>query len=230
MAFALTSYRARGFMIDGSQPDRATQQVVMTVTGLTSDVALDIGTDAGTFWVAALADTTYGDLAASALANLLTVVANASALERSYIPQIIARPVNVGMVTALTSAAYGGGSATPTLVVTGLLATDTILGATQIAKNSNNLPLIASAATCAVADQYAVTYSADPGTTGTVRVTILRAAVAAVGVGYTMALSNSRPNYTFAASNGELAYTIFLDYLMLPGILPQNVCFGVSPA
>ncbi len=82
------------------------------------------------------------------------------------------RPV----ITALTSAAYAGGSATPTLTVTGLLTTDTILGATQIAKNANSLPLIGAAATCAVNDQYAVVYSADPGATGTVRVEISRVA------------------------------------------------------
>lgn len=79
-------------------------------------------------------------------------------------------------ITALTSAAYGGGSATPTLTVTGLLTTDTILGATQILKNQNSLPLIGAAGTCATNGQYAVTYSADPGTTGTVRVMISRTA------------------------------------------------------
>lgn len=79
-------------------------------------------------------------------------------------------------VTALTSAAYGGGSATPTLAVTGLLTTDTILGATQIVKNQNSLPLIGAATACTTNDQYAVVYSADPGTTGTVRVMVKRAA------------------------------------------------------
>ncbi len=79
-------------------------------------------------------------------------------------------------ISALTSAAYGGGSATPTLTVTGLKTTDTILGATQIAQNSNHLPLIAAAATCGTNDQYVVAYSADPGTTGTVRVLFSRVA------------------------------------------------------
>lgn len=91
MAFALTTFRARGLEIMGSQPDRAIQQIVMTAIGLATDVALDLGTDAGTFWTAALADATNGALATAALPILTNIVANAQAMSRWFISEIIDR-------------------------------------------------------------------------------------------------------------------------------------------
>ena len=148
MAFALTSYRARGLQIAGAQPDRAIQQVVMTITGAVTDVALDIGTDAGTFWVAAVADATYGTLATSAKENLLNIVAVSQALAGLFVPELVGR---------------------------------------------------------------------------------LKAAAAST-TDYTLSVALKRPIYTFAASNGELLYTVFLEYLLNPSIMPIDVCFGVSPA
>lgn len=65
-----------------------------------------------------------------------------------------------------------GGSATPTAAVTGLLTTDTILAVDLLAKGTNSLPLIGRAATCAVAAQLALVFSADPGTGGTLSVLV----------------------------------------------------------
>lgn len=72
----------------------------------------------------------------------------------------------------LTSAAGAAGSATPTLTLTGLKATDTIVSVQQKTKGANNLPLLGwttqadNALTCV--------YSADPGAGCVVVVTVLR--------------------------------------------------------
>lgn len=66
------------------------------------------------------------------------------------------------------------GSATPTAAVTGLLTTDTLLAVDQVVKNANSLPIIGRAATVAVAAQLPLVYSADPGASGTIAVTVKR--------------------------------------------------------
>ncbi len=79
MAFALTGYVARGTDISGPNFKKGTQQVVIRATGTSADVDLDIGDAAGTFWTAAIADTTYGALATKALLSLQRVAAQSVA-------------------------------------------------------------------------------------------------------------------------------------------------------
>lgn len=67
MAFALTAFTARQIDIASPQYKGGIQEIVMKITGLTSDVDLDIGDAGGTFWTAAQANTTYGEMAAKAL-------------------------------------------------------------------------------------------------------------------------------------------------------------------
>lgn len=88
MAFALTSYQADAIKYMGASQRRAIQTVVLTITGTTSDIDLDIGDDDGTFWTDAVADSTYGDIATSALSSLQRIVAQASAVARIYSPEI----------------------------------------------------------------------------------------------------------------------------------------------
>lgn len=391
MAFALTGYEALPVQTGGAQPRRAFQQVILHATGTTADVDLDIGADAGTFWTAAIANTTYGTMASNALISLQNVIAQAGGLRSVYCPQIDAAGERTGgsagvvsflsdasvggaaaevyavpgllatdtilgvtqevdgtlgrpeIVTLLSAASAGGdaseaytvtgllttdtvlsvtqevdgtlgrptivvlsgtvatGSATPTAVVTGLLETDTILAVDQITVNANSLPLIGRADTVAVADALPLVYSADTGGSGTIAVTVQRAATAdaytplswgtqiangltvtygadpgtgaqvrvtvqrdatadaytpmswdtqdddlltvnygadpgtgaqvrvevsrangeaPVGSDYGLTFENNRPNWLFASSNGLLAYTIFLTYLIDPNILP----------
>jgi len=76
MTFALTHYRSYGLDVQGAVRRRAVQRAVFDITAATSDVDLDLGSDAGTFWTAALADSTYGDLATEALAAIQDIVEN----------------------------------------------------------------------------------------------------------------------------------------------------------
>jgi hypothetical protein len=91
MAFALTKFQARGVDIAGPSNKRGIQQVVLNITGAAADVDLDIGDDAGTFWTAAKADSTYGSLATKALEVLQNIVANASSLVAVKSEQLIDR-------------------------------------------------------------------------------------------------------------------------------------------
>lgn len=65
MAFALKSFLATGYDLCGAQPQRQTQKLIFGCTGLTTDVAFDLGNLSGTFWTAAIANATYGALATS---------------------------------------------------------------------------------------------------------------------------------------------------------------------
>lgn len=78
MAFALTGAMARGIDIAGPSQKRGIQQIVLRITGTTADVALDIGTAAGTFWTAAIANTTYGTLASNFLNNVMVPLSSQS--------------------------------------------------------------------------------------------------------------------------------------------------------
>ncbi len=77
MAFALTRLRAWGDKIQTATALRGTQVVELSITGANTDTDADIGDDTGTFWTDALADTTYGDVAAAAQTQLQAIVANA---------------------------------------------------------------------------------------------------------------------------------------------------------
>jgi hypothetical protein len=147
VAFALTSFQSDGIKYSGPGPRRAIQTVILTITGTTADVDLDIGDDSGTFWTAALADSTYGDLAEEALSKLQTIISNATAVARIYSPEIEASGIR---------------------------------------------------------------------------------AAAASGTAYTLVYQNSRPNWTFASSQGLTAYTVFIDYLLDVNILPVADSYGVG--
>ncbi len=226
MTFALTKVTAYG--IEASEPlqKRFKQLLILEGTAANTNVAYDFGTYAGTYWTAVGA-TAPGISALKAIADIQVkakAFISASGVGLSGRSQLSATDQKT---MALTSAAYGGGSATPTLAVTGLLTTDTILGATQILKNQNSLPLIGANATCAVADQYPVVYSADPGTTGTVRVVFTRALANTVVTGtYQLAMdaTNTKlPNLLFLSGDAPTAYKIVLQWILNDQEIPEEL-------
>lgn len=229
MAFALSAFEAIPMLLNGAQPRRAIQRVILHVTGTAADVDLDIGDDSGTFWSAA--DNT--DIGANSLVSLQNIIAQASKVCGLYSPEIDAYGVRVGtevQTLDLTSAATTGTTgATRTLTVTGLLTTDNILNFDIVEDGATPVSVVEAAPTCAVNDQYVVTFSADPGAGLEGRVSFTRAAAATPVAGqYSLAYQNSRPNYTFPAGAGLTAYTIVIDYLLLPNTLPVVVNYGVG--
>lgn len=226
MTFALTKVTAYG--IEASEPlqKRFKQVLILEGTAAATNVAYDFGTYAGTYWTA-VGGTAPGITALKAIKDIQIKAKSfesATGVGLSGRTQLSSTDPKV---MSLTSAVYAGGSATPTLTVTGLLTTDTILGATQIAKNANSLPLIGANATCAVADQYPVIYSADPGGSGTVRVVFTRAAANTVITGtYQLAMDGTNtllPNILFLSGDAPTTYKIELQWVLKDQEIPEEV-------
>ncbi len=217
MTFALTKVTAYG--IEASEPlqKRFKQVLILEGTAAATNVSYDFGTYAGTFWTA-VGSTEPGTTALKAVKNINIAAKAFIDIGGVGIAGRSQSSSTDPKVLALTSAVYAGGSATPTLAVTGLLTTDTILGATQIVKNANSLPLIGANATCAVADQYPVVYSADPGASGTVRVTISRAAANTVITGeYQLSMDATNtliPNILFLSGDAPTAFKMVLEWVL----------------
>jgi hypothetical protein len=93
MAFALTSFFADGNPYCGPGVEKAVQRVILTATGTTADIDLDIGDDTGTFWTAALANGTYGTMATSALDILQKIISQSTTWQAVYSPEIDASGV-----------------------------------------------------------------------------------------------------------------------------------------
>ena len=67
MAFALTGFASYGINTAGPSQKRGIQRATLYITGLVTDVDLDLGDDSGVFWTEAQANSTYGELATKAL-------------------------------------------------------------------------------------------------------------------------------------------------------------------
>jgi hypothetical protein len=133
---------------------------------------------------------------------------------------------SIPQVTALTSAASAGGSATETLTVTGLLTTDTILAATIVEDGANPAYIQEAAKTCAVANQYIVTFSADPGAGAEVRVVVSRAVTAVQAGTYQLTMDatyTQMPNILFLSGDAPTAYVLELCWVLKPGEAPVEV-------
>lgn len=226
MTFALTKVTAYG--VEASEPlqKRFKQTLILEGTAANTNVAYDFGTYAGTYWTA-VGSTAPGISALKAIKDIQIKAKSFIGASGVGLAGRIQSSATSTRVLALTSAAYGGGSATPTLTVTGLLTTDTILGATQILKNQNSLPLIAAASTCAVADAYIVAYSADPGTTGTVRVIFTRSAANTVLANqYQLAMDATNtllPNILFLSTDAPTTYKIALEWYLNDNETPEEL-------
>jgi hypothetical protein len=75
MTAVLQKFKAYGLGIEGAIRPKARQVLELHIAAANTDIAYDFGDIAGTFWVGALADTTYGGLADDASVVLLTKIA-----------------------------------------------------------------------------------------------------------------------------------------------------------
>lgn len=227
MTFALTKFQAYGVEISEPLQKRFIQRAEFDITGANTNVAYDLGAvtsgSLGTFWTAVGA-TEPGLTALKAMRDInlkakcfRTVGGLGLTGKTAYGP--------LGGITYLDSAAYAGGSATPTLSVTGLAAADLIVSATQRIKNQNSLPLLGWTDGSRTADQCVVAYSADPGTTGVVRFGVIKSASATPLVGqYTVTLdttSTQLPNILFATTNAPTTAYIVIEWELKDSQIPE---------
>lgn len=93
MAFKLTSFVATPTKAMDAGLSRAAQRYVLKITGLVGDVALDIGTVAGTFWTAAKANADTGAMATEVLALLEANAANLDFITNIFVPELSQRAI-----------------------------------------------------------------------------------------------------------------------------------------
>jgi hypothetical protein len=94
-----------------------------------------------------------------------------------HLAQLLNDLMEASNLVVLDSAAGAGGAASEAMVVTGLLATDTILSVVQMTKGANNLPLLGFSGLAA--DELTAVWSADPGAGAVIKVLVKRAVPAA---------------------------------------------------
>lgn len=84
MAFAMTKFVAHGTEVEECINKRYIQRVVLEITSTTADVALDVGTAAGTFWTAVgVAAGSAGAKAVQALKDITSKAVNAKCCRAS---------------------------------------------------------------------------------------------------------------------------------------------------
>ncbi len=182
MAFALSS--AKVFPLETEASFRSTfpHIAIIGLTAANTDTALNLAT-------LAAADTTYGPY--------ITELLNKADKLLGYF-FLESQRSSGAVVKALDSSASAGGAATETLTVTGLLTTDTILGATIVEDGANSVYIREAAKTCAVNGQYVMTFSGDPGAGLELRVLVLREGGAANGTDHVLSGTAAAPVFTFA--------------------------------
>lgn len=226
MAFLLTKVQAYGIEAEEAVNKRYTQRMILTITAANSDVDLDLGDYTGTFWNAV-------DATATGLTGLAAIKAINLAAESfigvagtSIAGKVQAR-TSIPSVLALDSAATSGTTgATRTLAVTGLLTTDSILGYTTVEDGATPAYVQEAAKTCAVADQYIVTFSADPGAGLEGRVLVSRAVTAVQAGTYQLVMNSTNaqlPDILFLSGEAPTAYVLVLDWVLKAGEQPVEV-------
>jgi hypothetical protein len=223
MAFVLTKAQIYGIEAEEAVNKRYQQKAILTVTAANTDVDLDLGDlSPGTFWNAVDA-TSVGAAALSAFKDISSRAESFTGVGGSSIAGYAQGDASIPQVTALTSAASAGGSATETLTVTGLLTTDTILGATIVEDGATPAYIQEAAKTCAVNGQYIVTFSADPGAGAEVRVIISRAVTAVQAGTYQLSMDatyTQMPNILFLSTDAPTSYVIELSWSLKAGEQP----------
>lgn len=228
MAFALTSIKAYGVEAEEPLNKDYRQFLEMNITGLATDIDLDIGDyTGGTFWTAI---GTTSDQAKALLLALKAIQIKAKSFNGVSGLGIGAKSKISGPgVLTLDSAASAGGAATETLTVTGILTTDALQAVTQFQKGANGTALIdwgdASGA-CAVAGQLPVEWTANPGAGAKVRIVLSRT-VATPGAGqFIVTLDGTNtfiPNLLFASADAPLVYSLVIEWTLKSNEIPVQV-------
>jgi hypothetical protein len=232
MTFQLQAYKAKAILYAGANRNFTEQQMDFLIVSANTDVNLDIANDTsgslGTFWTAVTADATYGTLATNALATMQSIVSNCSRFRSAMSEALISRTkIGSGAFQTLVSSSIPSGTSV-NAVVTGLLATDTIVSVDQSVANANSVTPVAWGTPAANA--LPLTYASTSGTGGAVSVLIFR------GTGtltiypgqYGLSLSNHLPLITFNSGTAPTTQILTLSWRMQDGVLPINADAGAA--
>ncbi len=211
MTFALTRVRAYGVESDEAVTKKFMQYLRLDITAANTNVALDLGTYAGTFWTA-VTGSEPGDTALKVVKDIQTRAFQFIKEGGEWAEGLNKVGATHPAITTLDSAVSVGGAASETLTVTGLVTTDTILGVTQKTQGANAEALTEYGTVGT--GTLAVKWTGNPGGGAVVRVLIRRAGVATVGSGeysVTMDATNTHiPNILFATGSAPTVYSVFL--------------------
>lgn len=226
MTFAMTGFQAYGVEAEEAVNKRYIQRAILTLTAANTDTTLDIGTYAGTFWTA-VGSTTPGSTALLAIKDINVRAASFIKVGGSSIGGKAQNDASYVAISSLDSAASAGGSASETLVVTGLLTTDTILGVTQVTKGASGPALINYESAAGTAGKLAVTWTGNPGASAVVRVIIARGSTTAPVAGtYTIVMNATNvnlPDILFNSGDAPTTYVLVLEWSLKAGEIPVQV-------
>jgi hypothetical protein len=225
MTFALTKVRAYGIEAEEPINKRYQQKLILNITAANTDVDLDLGDYSGTFWTAVGA-TEPGITALKAIKDIQIAADSFVGLGGTSLAGYVQGDSSVPVVQTLNSAASAGGSANETLTVTGLLTTDTVLSAIMITEGANNVAVKTFAGTVAVANQYPVEWTADPGAGAVVKVAFSRATTAVQSGTYQIAMNSTNtqlPDILFLSGNAPTAYVLELSWILKDAQQPIEV-------
>ncbi len=213
MTFALTAFVADGQEMDEAVTKRFRQRALFTITAANTDITLDIGVYAGTFWTA-VGGSTIGAAALKAIKDIQTRA-------KSYYwtgGTGLAGKVPAGSTTlrlVKLTGTISGGASSESVTVTGLATTDTILAVTQGAPNGTATIAVAGYDTQA-SNSLKVYFTNNPGASGVVNVLVQRAIGAVANAGqYVLDLDATNtqiPDITFNSGTAPTAYTIVIEW------------------
>jgi hypothetical protein len=229
MAFALTSVKAYGVEAEEPLNKDYKQYLEANISGLATDVDLDIGDyTAGTFWTAI---GTTSDQAKALLLALKAIQIKAKSFNSVSGVGLSGKAAIQGPgALSLDSNASAGGAATETLTVTGLLTTDTIRAVSQFVKGANGTAPIAygnASGAVTVANQLPVEWTANPGAGAKVRVAIQRLTGVTPAAGqYAISMDGTNtfiPNLLFASGDAPLVYSLVFEWTLKANEIPVLV-------
>ncbi len=170
MTFAVTSVLAYAVEVDEPLTKRFRQFYLLGWTAANTDVLMDLGIYAGTFWTAAGGST----VGAAALQTLKNIQTSAKSFWNATAEQLVALQKVAGtalQTQTLDSAATAGGSATETITVTGLPAAAIVVSVEHVSGGTATVGVTGWGAV--TANQIAnVQFTANPGAGAILRVTL----------------------------------------------------------
>lgn len=231
MTFALTKVRAFGIEAEEAVNKRYRQVLVLDITAANTDVDLDLGDYSGTFW-SAVGGSQPGTTALAAIKQIQIAASTYIGVGGSSLAPYAPADSSITQITKYDSTATAGTTgATRTLAVTGLQTTDTILSFTIVEDGATPVYVQEAAKTCAVNDQYVVTFSDDPGAGLEGRVMVSKAtAVTAVQAGtYQVAMDSTNthlPNILFLSGDAPTSYKLQLEWTLKDAEQPISVALS----
>lgn len=224
MTFAVTAVKAYGIEAEEAVTKRYKQVYILSITAANTDVTLDLGTYAGTFWTAA-GGSTPGALALLALKDIQTKAKSFFKGGSTSIAGKAQADSSFTSVFALDTAASVGGAATEAVTLTGALSTDTVLAVSQKVKGANSTAL--NGFNTLIDNGITLSWTGNPGANSVATVLLQRTGVTTPVAGtyfITMDATNTQlPNFKFVTGDAPTAYDLTLEWVLKDGEAPVEV-------